>query len=75
MLETRRLKNVVVFFQAILSFVLSRKTRKILNTPETCPDENRKCERINCLIRRISLVLICLLLLAVTGLEMIISLY
>ena len=25
MIETRRLKNVVVFFQTILSFVLSRK--------------------------------------------------
>ena len=30
MIETRRLKNVVIFFQTILSFVLSRK-RKWLN--------------------------------------------
>ena len=26
MIETRRLKNVVIFMQTILSFVLSRKT-------------------------------------------------
>ena len=25
MIETRRLKNVVIFFQAVISFVLSRK--------------------------------------------------
>ena len=29
MIETRRLKNVVIFIQTILSFVLSRKTRDI----------------------------------------------
>ena len=29
MIETRRLKNVVVFFQTILSFVLSRKNINI----------------------------------------------
>ena len=28
MIETRRLKNVVIFIQRILSFVLSRKIRK-----------------------------------------------
>ena len=28
MIETRRLKNVVIFVQTILSFVLSRKTTK-----------------------------------------------
>ena len=28
MIETRRLKNVVIFIQTILSFVLSRKIRK-----------------------------------------------
>ena len=27
MIETRRLKNVVIFFQTILSFVLSRKIK------------------------------------------------
>ena len=31
MIETRRLKNVVIFFQTILSFVLSRKIIKIYN--------------------------------------------
>ena len=30
-IETRRLKNVVVFFQTILSFVLSRKIINIYN--------------------------------------------
>ena len=30
MIETRRLKNVVIFFQTILSFVLSRKIKKII---------------------------------------------
>ena len=30
MIETRRLKNVVIFVQTILSFVLSRKTYIIL---------------------------------------------
>ena len=30
MIETHRLKNVVIFFQTILSFVLSRKTINIL---------------------------------------------
>ena len=29
MIETRRLKNVVIFFQTILSFVLSRKNNKV----------------------------------------------
>ena len=29
MIETRRLKNVVIFIQTILSFVLSRKIRDI----------------------------------------------
>ena len=29
MIETRRLKNVVIFLQSILSFVLSRKIIKI----------------------------------------------
>ena len=29
MIETRRLKNVVIFFQTIITFVLSRKTIKI----------------------------------------------
>ena len=29
MIETRRLKNVVVFFQTILSFVLLRKIRNV----------------------------------------------
>ena len=32
MIETRRLKNVVIFFQTILSFVLSRKIRKTFST-------------------------------------------
>ena len=32
MIETRRLKNVVIFVQTILSFVLSRKIRKIFST-------------------------------------------
>ena len=31
MIKTRRLKNVVIFFQAILSFVLSRRIVKIYN--------------------------------------------
>ena len=31
MIETRRLKNVVIFFQTILSFVLSRKAINIYN--------------------------------------------
>ena len=31
MIETRRLKNVVIFLQSILSFVLSRKIIKIYN--------------------------------------------
>ena len=31
MIETRRLKNVVIFFQTILSFVLSRKIINIYN--------------------------------------------
>ena len=31
MSETRRLKNVVVFIQTVLSFVLSRKIRNIYN--------------------------------------------
>ena len=31
MIETRRLKNVVIFIQAILSFVLSRKIINIFN--------------------------------------------
>ena len=31
MIETRRLKNVVIFFQSILSFVLSRKIINIYN--------------------------------------------
>ena len=31
MTETRRLKNVVIFLQSILSFVLSRKIIKIYN--------------------------------------------
>ena len=31
MIETRRLKNVVTFFQTIFSFVLSRKIIKIYN--------------------------------------------
>ena len=31
MIETRRLKNVVIFFQRILSFVLSRKIINIYN--------------------------------------------
>ena len=30
MIETRRLKNVVIFFQTILSFVLSRKIKYLL---------------------------------------------
>ena len=29
MIETRRLKNVVIFIQTILSFVLSRKVIKV----------------------------------------------
>ena len=29
MIETRRLKNVVIFIQTILNFVLSRKIKKI----------------------------------------------
>ena len=29
MIETRRLKNVVIFFQTIISFVLSRKIGKL----------------------------------------------
>ena len=32
MIETRRLKNVVIFFQTILSFVLSRKIIKLFFT-------------------------------------------
>ena len=28
MIETRRLKNIVIFFQTIISFVLSRKIQK-----------------------------------------------
>ena len=31
MIETRRLKNVVIFIQTILSFVLSRKVINIYN--------------------------------------------
>ena len=31
MIETRRLKNVVIFFQTILSFVLSRKNLLLLS--------------------------------------------
>ena len=31
MIETRRLKNVVIFIQTILSFVLSSKTVNIYN--------------------------------------------
>ena len=31
MIETRRLKNVVIFVQTILSFVLSRKIMNIYN--------------------------------------------
>ena len=31
MIETRRLKNVVIFIQTILSFVLSRKILNIYN--------------------------------------------
>ena len=31
MIETRRLKNVVIFFQTILSFVLSRKIINVYN--------------------------------------------
>ena len=31
MIETRRLKNVVIFIQTILSFVLSRVTKTIEN--------------------------------------------
>ena len=30
MIETRRLKNVVIFIQTVLSFVLSRKTRQFI---------------------------------------------
>ena len=29
MIETRRLKNIVIFIQTILSFVLSRKNKNI----------------------------------------------
>ena len=32
MIETRRLKNVVFFFQTILSFVLSRKIKNKIST-------------------------------------------
>ena len=28
MIETRRLKNVIIFLQSVLSFVLSRKIKK-----------------------------------------------
>ena len=31
MIETRRLKNVVIFFQTVLSFVLSRKIINVCN--------------------------------------------
>ena len=34
MIETRRLKNVVIFFQTILSFVLSRKNIKMSETTD-----------------------------------------
>ena len=40
MIETRRLKNVVIFFQTILSFVLSRKIYKY---PQRFNTETRKC--------------------------------
>ena len=40
MIETRRLKNVVIFVQTILSFVLSRK---IINI---CNDIARKYENV-----------------------------
>ena len=38
MIETRRLKNVVIFVQTILSFVLSRKIIPIIINPLLKPD-------------------------------------
>ena len=32
MIETRRLKNIVIFIQTILNFVLSRKMKKLVFT-------------------------------------------
>ena len=33
MIETRRLKNVVIFIQTVLSFVLSRKIKIYIDSP------------------------------------------
>ena len=38
MIETRRLKNVVIFIQTILSFVLSRKITEVLSLALHYPD-------------------------------------
>ena len=45
MIETRRLKNVVIFFQTILSFVLSRKI--ILDTFSSQPSVIQIKEKTN----------------------------
>ena len=48
MIETRRLKIVVIFIQTILSFVLSRKIinifREILNLEKKTQYNNKKCQ-------------------------------